>query len=192
MTTFAHTATERSTHARTLGEMFRRSAQRAPDAPALRWKEGGRWVELSHRELGERAEHIARGLIALGIEPGDRVAILAGTRPEWTTADAGVMCAGAATAPIYHTNSPEECEYVLSHSGSRLVFCEDPDQLAKVEKVRDRCPELLHAVLLTGRGTGALTLEELCAMNIRFNENGDVLPEHKALDDVSIMVMEAY
>jgi len=64
MTTLEHTATERSTHARTLGEMFRRSARRTPDvasgwpgadAPALRWKEGGRWVDLSHRELGERA-----------------------------------------------------------------------------------------------------------------------------------------
>ena len=128
MTTLAHTAAERSTHARTLGEMFRRSAQRTADAgagwpgadsPAHRWKEGGRWIELSHRELGERAERIARGLIALGIERGDLVAILANTRPEWTIADAGVMCAGAATAPIYHTNSPEECEYVLSHSGSR-------------------------------------------------------------------------
>ncbi|HET8952875.1 MAG TPA: AMP-binding protein, partial [Solirubrobacteraceae bacterium] len=172
MTTLEHTATGRSTHARTLGEMFRRSAQRAADtaagwpgadSPALRWKEGGRWVDLSHRELGERAEHIARGLIALGIEHGDRVAILANTRPEWTIADAGVMCAGAATAPIYHTNSPEECEYVLRHSGSRLVFCEDPEQLAKVAQVRDRCPELVHAVLLTGQGSDALTLEELCA-----------------------------
>ena len=172
MTTLEHTATERSTHARTLGEMFRRSARRTADtaagwpgadAPALRWKEDGRWVELSHRELGERAERIARGLIALGIEHGDRVAILANTRPEWTIADAGVMCAGAATAPIYHTNSPEECEYVLRHSGSRLVFCEDPDQLAKVAQVRDRCPELAHAVLLTGTAPGALTLEELCA-----------------------------
>ena len=172
MATIEHTAAERSTHARTLGEMFRRSAQRTADAgagwpgadsPALRWKEGGRWIELSHRELGERAERIARGLIALGIERGDRVAILANTRPEWTIADAGVMCAGAATAPIYHTNSPEECEYVLSHSGSRLVFCEDPEQLAKVAQVRERCPELLHAVLLTGEGAGALTLEQLCA-----------------------------
>ena len=172
MTTLEHTATERSTHARTLGEMFRRSARRTADpasgwpgadAPALRWKEDGRWVDLSHRELGERAERIARGLIALGIEHGDRVAILANTRPEWTIADAGVMCAGAATAPIYHTNSPEECEYVLRHSGSRLVFCEDPAQLAKVAQVRDRCPELAHAVLLTGTAPGALALEELCA-----------------------------
>ena len=180
MTTLTHTAAERSTHARTLGEMFRRSADRpadpaagwpGADAPALRWKEGGRWVEMSHRELGVRAQRIARGLIALGIERGDRVAILANTRPEWTIADAGVMCAGAATAPIYHTNSPEECEYVLSHSGSRLVFCEDPEQLAKVALVRDRCPELEHVVLLTGEGPGAMTLEELRAAGADLGED---------------------
>ena len=172
MTTLEHTAQERSTHARTLGEMFRRSADRAADpvagwpgsdGPALRWKEAGGWVDVSHRELGERATRIARGLIGLGVERGDRVAILANTRPEWTLADAGVMCAGAATAPIYHTNSPEECEYVLSHSGSRLVFCEDSEQLAKVSRVREHCPELEHAVLLTGEERGAISLDELCS-----------------------------
>ena len=173
MPTAEHTAEKRSTHARTLGEMFRRSAQRAPDPvagwpgadqAALRWKEAGGWVDLSHRELGERATAIARGLIALGIERGDRVAILSNTRPEWTIADAGVMCAGAATAPIYHTNAPEECEYVLSHSGSRLLFCEDEAQLAKIRQVRERCPELQHVVLLTGEATDdAMTLDGLCA-----------------------------
>ncbi|MGZ8648936.1 MAG: AMP-dependent synthetase/ligase [Solirubrobacteraceae bacterium] len=172
MATLDHTAEERSTHARTLGEMFRRSAERAADPvagwpgsdqPALRWKKDGRWVDLTHRELGERATAIARGLIALGIERGERIAILSNTRPEWTVADAGVMCAGAATAPIYHTNSPEECEYVLSHSGSRLVFCEDPDQVAKVRAVRDHCPDLEHVVLLTGEDRDAITLAELCA-----------------------------
>jgi long-chain acyl-CoA synthetase len=180
MTTLAHTAAERSTHARTLAEMFRRSADRpadpaagwpGADAPALRWKEGGRWVDMSHRELGARAQRIARGLIALGIDRGDRVAILANTRPEWTIADAGVMCAGAATAPIYHTNSPEECAYVLSHSGSRLVFCEDPEQLAKIAVVRDRCPELEHVVLLTGEAAGAMSLEELCAAGADLDED---------------------
>ena len=168
----AHTAEERSTHAGTLGQMFLRAAERigdpaagwpGADEPALRWKEGDRWVDLSHRELGARATSTARGLLALGVERGDRVAILANTRPEWTLADAGVMCAGAATAPIYHTNSPEECEYVLAHSGSRVVFCEDPEQAAKVAQVRDRCPALEHVVLLTGADGGALTLADLHA-----------------------------
>ena len=75
---------------------------------------------------------IARGLIALGIEQGDRVAILGATSAEWTMADYGALCAGAVVTPIYHTNSPEECAYVLAHSGARLVFCEDPAQAAKI------------------------------------------------------------
>ncbi len=154
-------ALERSTHAGTLGEMLLRSAAR--EGVALTHKQAGQWVEISYPQLLQSARDIARGLIALGIERGDRVAILCDTRPEWTLADAGVMCAGAVTAPIYHTNSPEECEYVLVHSDSRLVFCEDTGQLAKVEQVRERCPELEHVVLLTGEGRGARTLAELRA-----------------------------
>ena len=155
------TALERSTGGRTLGEMLLASGDR--DGVALTYKEGGRWIEISYAQLLRSTREVARGLIALGIEPGDRVAILCNTRPEWTLADAGVMCAGAVTAPIYHTNSPQECEYVLVHSGSRLVFCEDAEQVAKVTQVMDRCPDLEHVVLLTGEDSGAMTLPELCA-----------------------------
>ncbi len=157
----AHSALERSTHALTLGEMLLRSADR--EGAALSYKDGGQWREISYAQLVRSARDIARGLIELGIGRGDRVAILSNTRPEWTLADAGVMCAGAATAPIYHTNSPGECEYVLVHSESRVVFCEDADQLAKVAQVRERCPALEHVVLLTGEAPGAITLAELCA-----------------------------
>jgi long-chain acyl-CoA synthetase len=162
MATLEHTAEERSTHASSLGQMFVRAASRAED-PALQWYEGGRWVEMSYGELGARVRAIARGLIALGIEPGDRVAILSNTRPEWTLVDGGVLCAGASTAPIYQTNSPEECEYVLRHSEARLVFCEDAEQLAKIALVRTRCPQLERAVLMTPGGHGAMSLDELCA-----------------------------
>ncbi len=58
------------------------------------------------------------------MQPGDRVAILASTRAEWTLADLGALWAGATVVPIYNTNSAEECEYVIAHSGSRVVFCE--------------------------------------------------------------------
>src|SRR5690348_1806277 len=93
-----HEPTHPSSHAPTLGHLFLRSAERY-GGPALRHKSGGRWVDISYPELGAAAREIARGLISLGVERGDRVAILANTRPEWTLADAGVMCAGAATAP---------------------------------------------------------------------------------------------
>src|SRR5271165_604158 len=155
------TALERSTNARTLGEMLLASAGR--EGAALSYKEGARRSEVSYAQLLRSVRDVARGLIALDIKPGDRVAILCNTRPEWTLADGGVLCAGAATAPIYHTNSPEECEYVLAHSASRLVFCEDSEQLAKVMQVKDRCPELEHAVLLSGEDRGAMTLAELRA-----------------------------
>ena len=98
---------------------------------------GGTWTEMSYAELGTAVREIARGLIALGIRPGDRVSILSNTRAEWTLADLGALCAGAVVAPIYHTNSPGECHYVLEHAGSRLVFCEDAEQAAKVEQVRE-------------------------------------------------------
>jgi long-chain acyl-CoA synthetase len=131
---------------------------------AITYKEGERWREISYPDMLRTARAIARGMIALGIERGDRVAILCNTRPEWTIVDAATMCAGAATAPIYHTNSPQECEYVLRHSDSRIVFCEDAEQLAKVTEVWERCPALEHAVVMTGEApAGSMTLTELRA-----------------------------
>jgi long-chain acyl-CoA synthetase len=118
---------------------------------------------ITYAELGAAAREIAAGLTALGIVPGDRVAILAGTRPEWTIADAGSLCAGATVVPIYQTNSPEECEYVLAHAGVRAVFCEDLPQLAKVAAVRERCPALEHVFLIDGEAPETLSLADLRA-----------------------------
>ena len=118
---------------------------------------------LSYAQLAVAVSEVARGLAAIGIDAGDRVAILSSTRAEWALADVGALLAGAIVVPIYYTNSPEECEYVLSHSGARAVLCEDTDQLAKIDTVADGCPELEHRILLTGSAPGALTLDELRA-----------------------------
>lgn len=154
------TVTDDTTGARTLAEMALR-ATAAYDGAALRFARGDEWIEMSYSELGTAVREIARGLVALGIRPGDRVSILSGTRAEWTLADLGALCAGAVVAPIYHTNSPEECRYVLAHADSRLVFCEDPEQAAKVAEVRDRCPSLEAVVTFEGSVDGALSLDEL-------------------------------
>ena len=114
--------------------------------PAIRFRTGELWTEWSYAELGRMTSEIARGLIALGVERGDRVAVLGATRPEWTVADCAALCAGATVVPVYHTNSPEECRYVLAHSGARVVICEDEAQLAKVQAVRAECPELEHVL----------------------------------------------
>jgi long-chain acyl-CoA synthetase len=101
-------------------------------------------------------------LIALGIQAGDRISILGSTRAEWTLCDLGSLCAGAVVAPIYHTNSPGECEHVLGNSQARLVFCEDATQAAKIAAIRATCPELEHVVLIDGSEfPDAITLSEL-------------------------------
>jgi long-chain acyl-CoA synthetase len=128
---------------------------------ALEFTRDGQRAYISYSELGTIASELARGLISLGIEPGDRVAILGMTSADWTLADCGTQCAGAATAPIYHTNSPDECAYVLSHSDARVVFCENAEQAAKVAQVRDRCPALEHVVLFQPDGSDTLTLDGL-------------------------------
>jgi long-chain acyl-CoA synthetase len=127
---------------------------------ALQFPRGNRTVKITYPELGEISTEVAQGLISLGIEPGDRVAILGLTSAQWTLADCGSLCAGAVVTPIYHTNSPEECAYVLDHSEARLVFCDDATQTAKIAEVRDRCPALEHVVAFES-GAGTMTLEEL-------------------------------
>ena len=155
------TAYERSTHSRTLGDMFLRTTIEH-EGVALHYRnDDGAWVDVTYAQLGALAREIARGLIALGIAPGDKVAILSNTRPEWTYADAGVMCAGATAAPIYHTNSPGECEYVLEHSDSVAVFCEDQEQLDKIAEIRDRLPHLDHVIAFAGSIPGSLSLDDL-------------------------------
>jgi long-chain acyl-CoA synthetase len=101
--------------------------------------------------------------MALGIQRGDRVSILSGTRAEWTLTDLGSLCAGAVVAPIYHTNSADECRYVLEHAGSRVVFCEDAEQVAKVEEIRHLCPALEQVVTFDDSGADALSLAQLRA-----------------------------
>ena len=128
---------------------------------ALKYPLGKGWGEISYGKLGVGVREIAKGLIALGIEPGDRVAILSDTRAEWTLADFGAMCAGAAVVPVYQTNSPEECLYVLEHSGATAIFCENSGQVDKLDEIRDRLPGLRHVIRFEGESEGALTLSAL-------------------------------
>src|SRR5450759_4595106 len=157
---FPSPAAERD-RSETLGGMVLAAARRGADV-ALRFPLDGQTASLSYGELGVISREIARGLIALGIDPGDRVAILCSTRAEWTLADCGALCAGAVVVPVYHTNSPEECAYVLKHSEARVVFCEDPSQAAKIEQVRERLPRLRQIVLIEGEAShDAITIEPL-------------------------------
>jgi long-chain acyl-CoA synthetase len=116
---------------------------------------------VAYRELVDIARAISKGLIALGIEPGDRVGILANTRPEWTFADLGILLGGMVTVPVYQTNSPEECQYVLEHSGAKAVFVEDAEQLDKIDQIKGECPELEHVIAFKDARGEAMSLDDL-------------------------------
>jgi long-chain acyl-CoA synthetase len=129
---------------------------------ALRVRRDGVVHETTFAELATAAREIAAGLVAHGVGPCDRVAILGNTRPEWTLADFGAIWAGATVVPVYHTNSPEECEYVLAHSGARILICEDAAQRDKVETVRAHLPALEHVFTMVPT-SGSPSLDDLRA-----------------------------
>jgi long-chain acyl-CoA synthetase len=106
---------------------------------------------------------LAFGLVTLGVEKGDRVSILGNTRPEWTYFDFAALSIGATVVPIYQTNSPEECRYVLENSDSKVVVVEDAEQLEKVRQVRDQLPQLEQIVLMSGSAEDAISMEDLAA-----------------------------
>jgi long-chain acyl-CoA synthetase len=133
---------------RTIADLLPDAVATYGELVAIRHKRDGSWLDVTYAELGEIVREIACGLIALGIQPGERVCILASTRPEWTYADLAITAAGAVVVPIYPTNSPEECHWVISDSGARAVVCENAEQLAKVAAVRSRLPELREVIVV--------------------------------------------
>ena len=95
----------------------------------------------------------------LGIEKGDKVALLSNTRPEWTYFDFAALSAGATVVPIYQTNSPDECQYVLENSDAVAVVVEDDEQLEKMRRIRDRCPKLEHVIRMTGESGDSISFD---------------------------------
>jgi long-chain acyl-CoA synthetase len=154
---------ERGTKSVTLADLLPLSAKLYGSAPAVCFKRGDKWVDRSFDEVLETVRSLSLGLIDLGVEKGDKVSILANTRPEWTYFDFAALSAGAVVVPIYQTNSPEECQYVLENSDAKIVVVEDDEQLEKIRAVRDQLPLLEHVVRMTGASEDAISLEDLAA-----------------------------
>ena len=153
--------------ARTLAHLVPQAAAQFGANPAVRFKRGDAWQDVSYARLGEIVQEIALGLIDLGVQAGERVCILANTRPEWSYADLAASAIGAVVVPIYQTNSPEECHWVIADSGACAIVCEDSSQLSKIAAVRERLPELRQIIVIDPPAEGeesplaALTLEEV-------------------------------
>src|SRR5919106_1101753 len=152
------------TGSKTIADLLPLAVERYGDAPAQRFKVGEEWKDVSYAELGGGGQGGAPRVVAPRIEPGEKISILAHTRPEWTEACFGILTAGATLVTIYQTNSPEECQYVLHHSDSRAVFVENGEQLAKVRAIEGECPELRHVIVMEPGDAelgDAITLDQL-------------------------------
>jgi long-chain acyl-CoA synthetase len=133
-------------------------ARATPAKPLLAYRQGDRFIDVSAQEFAETVERLARGLIALGVQPGDRVAIMSATRIEWTYADYAILAAGATTVPIYDTSSAEQVEWIMSDSGAVAAFFENKQLKAVHDEVADRTPACKHVFVFEDGG-----LEELAA-----------------------------
>ncbi len=156
--------------ATTVVDMFAARVAATGERTALRSKSNGAWVGQSWKEFDEVSDRIAAGLVTLQVAPGDRVCILGNTRSEWVWSDVAVQKAGAVTVPIYQSNTPEQCAYILRDCGAVAVFCEDPHQLEKVLEVRSDLPGLKHIIYFgpvavldkpDTKGRTRVTLEEV-------------------------------
>ncbi|WP_207929088.1 AMP-dependent synthetase/ligase [Actinomadura sp. 6K520] len=119
-------------------------AAKEPGTIVARRKSGDAWSAVTAAEFTAEITAVAKGLVAAGIEPGDRVCLLSRTRYEWTILDYAVWTAGGVSVPIYETSSAEQIEWIVGDSGAKAVFAETADHIARVEEVRERLPELAH------------------------------------------------
>ena len=120
----------------TLPRMLKAQAGRYGDRAALKAKKEGVYCDLSWNEFQKQVEEAALGLMDLGIQPGDRVAILSENRPEWAVADLAILSVGAVTVPVYATLTTEEVEYILRNSGASLLFAANPELMGKALSVQ--------------------------------------------------------
>jgi long-chain acyl-CoA synthetase len=134
----------------TLARMFWGRVQRSADRTAQQFKRDGVWQTLTWRQAGDIVQEVALGLIALGRQKGEAVALLSASRVEWVHADMAILSAGCVTVPIYPSYPPELIAYVVNDSQSRILIVEDPAQLAKALDARPKMPGLEHIIVMTG------------------------------------------
>src|SRR6185436_19172551 len=138
---------------RTLAEVFLQGIDRFPRPDRFVQKSGGVWNPISSEEFGRRVRACAAALASIGIRRGDRVAILSYNRVEWAIADYACQLIGVADVPIYSTLPPDQVAYILQDSGSKAIFAENAEQVAKVRGA-------LPHVISFDRVDGALPFDE--------------------------------
>src|SRR3712207_6577209 len=139
-----------------LPDMLASNVAEHGDEVGLRRHVSGQWTDVTWREFGEQVSGVAKGLIAGGVRAGDRVALQAKTRYEWTVCDFAIWAAGGVVVPIYETSSPDQVAWILSDSGATAIIVERSEHADAVESVRDQAPDLGPVYVLDDDGVGTL------------------------------------
>lgn len=150
--------------ASTVGRMFFDRVESSRDREAYRHPDGDTWTSVTWGEAADRVVKLSAGLIALGVQPEQRVAIDSGTRYEWVLADLAIMSAGAATTTVYPSTIPEDIAFIVGDSDSHVVFAEDDEQVAKLRERRADLPALCKVVTFDGTttdGDWVISLQDL-------------------------------
>lgn len=153
-----------------LGALFLDRVEASGDREAFRYLEGDHWVSATWAETASRVEALAAGLLALGIEPEERVGIASGTRFEWILSDLAIVCAGAATTTVYPNTNVEDTAFIVGDSACRVVFAEDDAQVVKLAERRIDLPALKTVVSFDGFADGewVITLDDLAEIGAKF------------------------
>ena len=165
----------------TLSRLFLQACRTHRKADRMMVKKHGAWKSISTAEFETTVRRLSLGFQALGLKPGDRVAILSENRPEWVMADFATLTAGGVTVPIYTSLLPDQIRYIVDDAGATIVVCSDRDLLRKVEAVRSALPSVEHVVLIEGEAPeGALALADVLDGGKRLEETSPGLFERSA------------
>lgn len=182
----------------TVPGMFFSQAARQGNRTALRHKRYGIWHRITWEEYAHKVRLVAYGLLALGLERGERVGLIGENRPEWVICDLGIQAAGGITTAIYTTSSPEQVAYILGHSEARIFLVENEEQLDKALEVRERLPRLDHIIVMDREGlrgfvdSQVMFLDELMELGRHFQSTHPGLLEERlqeiAPEDVAVLI----
>ncbi len=126
----------------TITQAFLNRVRTEPDRQTFHYKEGTAWKALTWQEFYENVRWISLGLLELNVKPGENVCLLSNTRLEWAATDMGILGARAVTVPIYASNTPEDCKFIINHCEARILFVEDNKQLEKILSIRNELPKI--------------------------------------------------
>ncbi|MFJ5992408.1 AMP-dependent synthetase/ligase [Lentzea sp. NPDC092896] len=150
-----------------LTDMVWANAERFGNAVSFRRQVDGTWVDITARDFAAQVMAVAKGLVAAGLELGDRVGLVSKTRYEWSLLDFAIWAAGGVVVPIYETSSADQIEWILSDSGAKAVFVEAPSHRAMVDDVVGTLPELRHVWQIDG---AAAAVDELTALGAEITD----------------------